>query len=138
MVNLSGDNMQVPKMDSADLYREEVFTDRKVGSIRRMTPVKPDGTVDPSRKVSYIGEAQLLTSAGSLPLSFEIPAANLEEAISKYGEGVREAFERTMDEIEALRRKAASQIVIPKAGASPLDPTGGLGGLPGGGKLKLR
>ena len=32
-------------MDSAQIYREETFTDRKVGTIRRLTPVTAAGVV---------------------------------------------------------------------------------------------
>ena len=51
-----------PRMDPTSLYREEVVSDRKVGTIRVLTPIKSDGTTDSSRQVAYIGEAQLLTS----------------------------------------------------------------------------
>ena len=54
-------------MDAASVYREDVYTDRKVGTIRVMTPVKSDGTADPARKTLYVGEAQMMTSAGALP-----------------------------------------------------------------------
>jgi hypothetical protein len=37
-----------PKLDPAALYLEEVFTDRRIGTIRRMTPVKADATTDVS------------------------------------------------------------------------------------------
>ena len=40
-------NAPEPKMDAQDLYREDTYSDRKVGTIRVMTPVKPDGTPDP-------------------------------------------------------------------------------------------
>lgn len=126
-----------PQMDSAGLYREEVFTDRKVGAIRRLTPVKPDGSPDPGRKTLYVGEAQLLTSAGALPLSFEIEAATLTEAVAKYSGAVRKAFESAMEELQELRRRAASSLVLPKGGAGALDPGSlGPGRMPGG-KLHL-
>ena len=32
-------------MDSTQIYREDTFTDRKVGTIRKMTPVTLDGAV---------------------------------------------------------------------------------------------
>ncbi|MFA5140750.1 MAG: hypothetical protein WC728_16105 [Elusimicrobiota bacterium] len=125
-----------PQMDSAGLYREEVFTDRKVGAIRRLTPVKADGSPDPGRKILFVGEAQLLTSAGALPLSFEIEASALTEAVGKYAPAVRQAFESAMEELQELRRRAASSIVIPKGGAN-LDPGHlGPGRMPGG-KLHL-
>jgi hypothetical protein len=34
------------RMDPASLYREETFTDRRIGVIRMMTPVKTDCTID--------------------------------------------------------------------------------------------
>ncbi|MBI3552547.1 MAG: hypothetical protein HY077_08505 [Elusimicrobia bacterium] len=121
-------------MDSKDLWREEVFTDRKVGTIRRLTPVKPDGAPDVSRKPYFTGEAQILTPAGSLPLNFEIPGETLEAAVAGYSAAVQTAFHDAMEELKELRRKASSQIVIPQGGASGLS---GLGPPPGGGKLKL-
>jgi len=121
------------KMDPASLYREELFTDRKVGTIRCLVPVKTDGTPDATRAPLYVGEAQLLTAVGALPLSFEIPAKSLEEAVAKYGDAVKVAFERAMKEIQEMRRQAASSIVIPQAGAGGIGP----GGLPGGGKIQI-
>ena len=67
-------NAPEPKMDVNDLYREDIYSDRKVGTIRVMTPVKSDGTPDPARPTSYVGQAQIMTPAGVLPLSFEIDA----------------------------------------------------------------
>ena len=59
------------KMDPASLYREETFTDRRMGTIRVLTPVRTDGSVDPGRQGVYLGEAEMLTPAGTLPLVFE-------------------------------------------------------------------
>src|SRR5258708_3550640 len=55
------------QLDLKALYREDVFTDRRAGSIRRLTPVTADGSVDPSRPVLFSGQTQLLTPAGVLP-----------------------------------------------------------------------
>ena len=41
------------KMDAANLYREESYTDLKAGSLRKLVPVKPDGTDDPSRPALF-------------------------------------------------------------------------------------
>ena len=68
------------KMDAASLYREEVFTDNAVGTLRRLTPVTASGDPDPSRSEQYVGSTQVLTSAGPLPLSFEIPAESRADA----------------------------------------------------------
>jgi hypothetical protein len=127
-----------PRMDAANLYREDVVTDRRVGTLRVLTPVKTDGTTDPGRPVLYVGEAQLLTQAGLLPLVFEIDATSLADAIEKFAAGATAAIERTRRELEELRREAASQIVVPPTLPPGFDPKGGPGGLPGGGKIHLR
>jgi hypothetical protein len=127
-----------PKMDAANLYREDVITDRRVGTLRVLTPIKTDGSTDPGRQVVYVGEAQLLTQAGLLPLVFEIDATSLADAIDKFAAGATAAIERTRRELEELRREAASQIVVPPTMPPGFDPKGGPGGLPGGGKIHLR
>src|SRR2546430_11487716 len=63
------------QLDLKALYREDVFTDRRAGSIRRLTPVTADGSVDPTRPVLFSGQTQLLTPAGVLPPGVEIEAA---------------------------------------------------------------
>jgi hypothetical protein len=119
------------RVDPNALYLEEIFTDRRVGTIRRMTPVKGDGERDQSRPVLYVGETQVLTPAGALPIGFEIGAGSLDEAAEKFGQLAKEAIERTVKELQELRRQAASSIVIPQGG---LPPTGGMGG---GGKIQM-
>lgn len=126
-----------PVMDAANLWREEVFTDQKVGTIRRLNPVKVDGTPDSSRKPFFTGEAQVLTPAGALPLNFEIPADTLEAAVAGYSPAVQQAFEDTMEELKEMRRKSASSLVVPGAGAPGLGGGLGLNLPPGAGKLKL-
>ena len=119
------------KVDPKALYLEEVFTDRRIGTIRRLTPVTKDGTRDSARPVLYAGETQVLTPAGALPIGFEIAAGSLEEAAEKFGQLAKEAIERTVKELQELRRQAASQIVVPQG---PLPPLGGAGG---GGKIQM-
>src|SRR5687767_15942113 len=112
------------------LYLEALFTDRRVGTIRRLTPVTKEGTRDAARAVLYVGETQVLTPAGALPIGFEIGAGSLEEAAEKFGLLAKEAIERTVKELQEMRRQAASQIVVPQG---PLPPMGG----PGGGKIQM-
>jgi len=122
-----------PTMDASSLYREEVFTDRKVGTIRVLTPVQANGSPDLGRNVVYVGEAQLLTTVGALPLSFDIGARSLDDAVAKYAEAAKEAFERAVQELQDLRRQASSSIIVPDRGMGGLGP----GGLPPGGRIKL-
>lgn len=117
-----------PGMDSAALYREDIFTDQRVGTIRRMTPVKSDGGDDASRPVLFIGQATVMTPMGSLPLSFELDAASLAEAVSRFGPAAQQAIEEAARELQEMRRQSASSIVIPDAGAAAIKGIGGKGG----------
>jgi hypothetical protein len=94
-----------------------------------MTPVKNDGSPDTSRKIIYVGETQLMTPVGALPLAFEIEAESLGNAATKFAEVAQVAVERAVREFQEMRRQASSSIVIPE-GIPP-----GLGGP--GGKIKL-
>ena len=83
-------------MDAASLYREEIVTDRKVGTIRMMVPITNDGAPDAARPTVYSGEAQIMTNMGALPVSFDIDAKNLAEAVANYGEAAQDRH-RTHD-----------------------------------------
>jgi len=124
---MSDENKVDIRMDADAMYKEEVFTDRKMGSIRVMTPVNKDGSVDSDRSVLYVGQAQLMTPMGALPLVFDIEAASLDEALEKYPENAQIALDKTMEELKEMRRQQASSIVMP--GEQGMPP----GGMPGGG-----
>jgi hypothetical protein len=112
------------QMSADSLYREDVFTDQRVGTIRRMTPVKSDGSDDPSRPLVFVGQATVMTPMGSLPLSFELPAKTLAEAVTEFGPAAQHAIEDAARELQELRRQASSSIVIPEAGAASLKGMG--------------
>lgn len=124
-------------MDAASLYREEIVTDRKVGTIRVLVPLTAQGAPDGSRRTIYSGEAQIMTNMGALPVSFDIDADTLAEAVAAYGEAARTGIERTMRELQDLRRQASSSLIVPPAGTASALTGGGMGGLPGGGKIQL-
>jgi hypothetical protein len=127
---MSNERPMDAQMSADSLYREEVFTDQRVGTIRRMTPVKSDGGDDPSRAVIFVGQATIMTPMGSLPLSFELPAHTLAEAVAQFGPAAQQAIEEAARELQELRRQAASSIVIPDAGAAAgLKGMGGKGGI---------
>lgn len=114
------------KFDAAQLVREETFTDARVGSIRRLVPVTPDGEDDPERAVRYEGQTSLLTPAGTLPLQFEIEADSLRAAIEGFDAAARRATERAIQELQELQREHSSRLVVP-------GQEGGAGGPQGGG-----
>jgi hypothetical protein len=124
------------RMNATGMYREDSFTDNTVGTLRRLTPVNASGEPDHTRATQYIGSTQVMTQAGPLPLSFEIQASTMPEAIAAFGESARAAFERTMEELRELQRQQASSIVVPGASGGGLG--GGLGGGMGGGKIRMR
>jgi hypothetical protein len=125
-----------PQMDVAALYQEEMFTDRKVGAIRRLTPVTGEGAVDTSRPVLFIGQAEIMTNMGPVPINFEIEGKTLSEAVQGFSVAAAAAVERTVQQIQEMRRQAASQLVVPSGGMPNLGP-GGPGGRGGGGKIQF-
>jgi hypothetical protein len=100
-------------IDPKDLYREETFTDLKVATIRRLTPIRPDGTEDASRAVIFVGSTTLLSQAGPVPVQCSIEARTLEEAMEKFPSAVSQAIERMIEEARELQRQEASRIVVP-------------------------
>jgi hypothetical protein len=107
-------------MDSTQLYLEETFTDRKVGTIRRLTPVTADGATDAARPVIFVGQAQVMTPMGAIPISFDLEAASLNAAIEKFGAAAEQAVHQTMRELQEMRREQASSLVIPDAAGGAL------------------
>lgn len=101
------------QVDRDNLYREEVYTDLKIASIRVLTPMTADGQLDPGRPVLYSGETQLMSQMGPVPVHAPIDAANLDEAIAKFPEAVNQAVERLMEEAREIQRREASRIVVP-------------------------
>ncbi len=112
------------EVDRENLYLEEVFTDLKVATIRRLSPIKPDGSRDETRPTLFQGQTQLMSQMGPLPVSCAIEAADLEEAMDKFGEAMGQAVERMIEEAREIQRQEASRIIVP-------------GAAPGGGKIKL-
>ncbi len=117
------DSTEMPeiRLDSGHLYREETYTDRRMGTLRKLLPIHADGSDDPSRPAVWEGSTSLMTPAGTLPLSFEIKAETFSEALERYPEAAREALEQTMEELRELRREQASSIVVPGQESSKLS-----------------
>jgi hypothetical protein len=135
-------NSRTPEMnmDAASLYREEIYTDRTAATLRVMLPVKSDGSADKARPTLYLGEAQIMTNMGPLPVSFEIEADNLADAVEHYGEAAKVGIERAVRELQEMRRQASSSLIVPPAGAAAALTGGGMGGggpRGGGGKIQL-
>lgn len=88
---------KAPEMNPDELFLEETFTDQRTGTIRRMTPVDQTGAPRPDADATYIGNAQMMTPAGALPLNFLIEASSLGEAATKFSAGAQQAAEETVE-----------------------------------------
>lgn len=103
------------RMDVSNLYREEVVTDLRVGSIKQLTPITGNGERDLSRPMVFIGETQLMSQVGPLPVQTRIEADNLEAALARFPAAIQTAVESMIEEVKELQRKEMSRIVVPGA-----------------------
>lgn len=101
------------KMDMANLYREEAYTDLKTGGIRKLVPVKLDGTQDTSRQAIFSGHTQLMSPHGPLPLQGAIEAKTLEEAVLKFPQAMEDAMNKMIEEAQQYQREQANKIITP-------------------------
>lgn len=104
-------------MNRGNLYREESFSDLKTGSIRRMTPVKPDGSEDKGRKTLFFGQTQLMTPNGPIPVQNLIKAKDLQQALKLFPEVMQETMTQMVEEAQKMqmeqKQKEASRIIVP-------------------------
>lgn len=101
------------KVKQNNLYIEESFTDLDMASIRRLTPVKPNGIQDKTRKSIFVGHTQLMTPQGPLPIQSLLEARNLKEATEKYPSAMKNAIEKMLEELKKMQKKEESRIVVP-------------------------
>lgn len=96
-----------------NLYLEESFTDLDLASIRRLTPVKPNGLKDKNRKPIFVGHTQLMTPQGPLPIQCKLGAKNLKEAMEAFPETMRKAIEEMLEEAKKIQQNEESRIIVP-------------------------
>ena len=111
------------KMDAADLFREETFTDQKTGAIRRLTPVDENGDARTDVKTLYFGQTQIVGPAGPMPINFELDVENLQQAAEQFADNAEQEIERTIKELQELQRQQQSSIMVPGQGG-PAAPSG--------------
>lgn len=107
------------RVDVSNLYREDVFTDLRVATLRRLTPVKDDGSDDASRPVLFLAATELMSQVGPVPVSTQLDAKDLREAIAKFPDAIREAVERMVEEAREMQRRESSRLVVPGPGSVP-------------------
>jgi hypothetical protein len=113
------------KLDASQLYREEIFTDRKAGHCVRLVPVKTDGSEDASRPVLYSGQNACTDTGGAIAaLAFELEASSL-GACNKFPDAVKIAIRtRAIEEAREMRRGRLSHRGTGRGGAW-VEPSGG-------------
>ncbi len=108
------------QMDAGNLYREENYTDLKAGTLRKLVPVKADGSDDPAREPIFTAATQVMTPGGVLPLSGEVEGAKtLADAAAGFAPAIKQALADLREEMAAYQRDRASQIVVPGRDAPP-------------------
>jgi len=104
-------------LDPQNLYLEENFTDLKVGSIRRLVPVRADGSRDTGRTEMFVGTTQMMTNEGPLPVQAQLMANNMQEALQVFPTAMRQATAEMLRELEQLQQRMKteqdSRIIVP-------------------------
>ena len=100
-------------VDQNNLYREEVVTDLKAATIRRLVPIRVDGTEDETREPLFLAETQLMTQGGVLPVQARLEASTLAEAIAIFPQAINQAVERMVEEAREMQRRESSRILVP-------------------------
>jgi len=105
------------RLDPKNLYREESYTDLKAGAIRRLIPIRTDGTPDEARTEIFVGTTQLMTPEVPLPVQARLAANNFQEALAAFPEAMRRATEEMIAQLEELQKKYQekddSRIIVP-------------------------
>ena len=122
-------NLADIQVDTSNLYREEIITDLRVASIRKMVPIKPDGSDDPSREPIFTVQTTLMSQGGPLPVQCQLEATNLEEAAAAFPQGIQDAVERMVEDAREMQRREASRIVVPNEMPGNLRGPGGGSGI---------
>ncbi len=112
MAEATNNNIEF-KVDRKNLFKEETFTDLKVCSVRRLTPVFDDGTVDKSRKTLFVGQTTLMSPNGPLPIQAVIQAKELPQAFKRFPDAMIAAMEHLMEEAKKMKQKEDSRIIVP-------------------------
>ena len=114
MSNANGTKIAEIKINTGNLYKEEAFTDLTFATIRRLTPVKIDGSIDESREAIFTGMTQLMSPNGPIPVQCMIEGAkNLSEAAEKLPGAIEKAVQAMIAEAKEMERQESSRIVIP-------------------------
>ena len=103
------------KVNLQNLYREEMYTDMRTAALRQLTPVKPNGEIDKTRKFVFVGQTNIMSPQGPLPVQFPIDAKNLQEAAEKFPDVMEQFLAKLAEEIKDAQRQEQSRIIVPES-----------------------
>ena len=116
MVDPEGKEKKV-RFNQQNLHREEIFSDLTIGSIRQLIPVKPNGEPDKTRPILFVGQSQIYTQQGPMPVQFPIDAKNLQLAMEKFPAAMEEFVAHLVEQAKEMQRQEQSRLIVP--GGSP-------------------
>ena len=105
------------RFNQQNLHREEIFSDLTIGSIRQLIPVKPNGEPDKTRPILFVGQSQIYTQQGPMPIQFPIDAKNLQLAMEKFPAAMEEFVAHLVEQAKEMQRQEQSRLIVP--GGSP-------------------
>lgn len=115
------DNQIDFKVDKKNLYKEEGVTDLKTASVRCLTPINLDGTVDESRQKIFVGHTQLMSPQGPVPIQARLNAVTLEEALDRFPAAMEqemaqmiEQAKKMQQEMEREEQRNKSNLILPR------------------------
>ena len=118
-MNEEGQNIDFT-VDQTNLYREESYTDLKVASIRKLVPIRADGSEDTERQPVFLGHTQLMSPEGPVPLQAKLEGGSLEEAMAAFPAAMQQALAEMMEQVRQMQRQQQNQqrddsrIIIPR------------------------
>ena len=106
------------KFNQQNIHQEEVFSDLTVGSISRLSPVKQNGEPDKTRQILFVGESQIYTQQGPMPVQFPIDAKNLQQAIEAFPTAMEAFVAHMVEQAKEMQRQEQSRLIVPGSSAA--------------------
>ena len=95
-----------------NIYKEETFTDLEVGTIRKLTPIKADGSEDPDRKASFSATTNIMTPSGALPSMVKLKPKLSRKRLPDF-QAVNKALQKLQEDMMKMQQEQANKIVTP-------------------------
>ena len=105
------------QVDKENLFREETITDLKIATIRKLVPIKADGSDDMDRDIIFIGTTQLSTPQGPIPMQALLKVNTFEDAMDAFPEAMEAETQKVVENFrkmhEQQKKAQDSRIIVP-------------------------